>query len=356
MNSYAAPLCVDISERIVKYGARAGETSELHKQVPIGKIPIMLKSYYCLLHDLSDRDLSELNECPLDPGGYFIINGSEKVLIAQEKMATNTVYVFSMKDHKYAYRTEIRSILENSNRPTSALYVNMMARGSQSSRKSAIGQLIVAILPYIKEEIPIIVVFRALGFESDRDILEHVVYDFEDQEMMERIKPSLDEAFVIQDRNVALSFIGTRGARPGVTKEKRIKYAKEILQKEMLPHVGISDYCESKKAYFLGYMVHRLLLAALGRRELDDRDHIGNKRLDLAGPLLAFLFRGLFRTLIKQMKSYAQYYIDKGQTFNVECSIKPLIITDGLKYSLATGNWGDQKKAHQARAGVSQVS
>lgn len=174
--------------------------------------------------------------------------------------------------------------------------------------------------------------------------------------MMERIKPSLDEAFVIQDRNVALSFIGTRGAKPGVTKEKRIKYAKEILQKEMLPHVGISDFCESKKAYFLGYMVHRLLLAALGRRELDDRDHIGNKRLDLAGPLLAFLFRGLFRTLIKQMKSYAQYYLDKGQTFNVEVSIKPLIITDGLKYSLATGNWGDQKKAHQARAGVSQVS
>ena len=209
----------------------------------------MLKSYYCLLHDLTDRDLAELNECPLDPGGYFIINGSEKVLIAQEKMATNTVYVFSMKDHKYAYKTEIRSTLENSSRPTSTLYVNMLSRGSSSnsSRRGAVGQLIVAIIPYIKEEIPIIVVFRALGFESDRDILEHVVYDFEDQEMMEKIKPSLDEAFVIQDRNVALSFIGTRGARPGVTKDKRIKYAKDILQKEMLPHVGISDYCESKK-------------------------------------------------------------------------------------------------------------
>ena len=277
--TYAAPLCVDIREKIIKFGNKTGEAEDIHKQVPIGKIPIMLKSHYCLLHDLNDRDLAELNECPLDPGGYFIINGSEKVLIAQEKMATNTVYVFSMKDHKFAYKTEIRSILENSTRPTSTLYVNMLARSNQIGGKRAIGQVIVAILPYIKEEIPIIVVFRALGFESDRDILEHVVYDFEDQEMMEKIKPSLDEAFVIQDRNVALSFIGTRGARPGVTKEKRIKYAKEILQKEMLPHVGISDFCESKKAYFLGYMVHRLLLASLGRRELDDRDHIGNKRL-----------------------------------------------------------------------------
>ena len=368
--TYSAPLCVDITERVVRgplANAPKSETDDpsapqpgkktLWQQLPIGRIPIMLKSHYCLLHDLNDRDLAEMNECPLDPGGYFIINGSEKVLIGQEKMATNTVYVFGMKDHKYSYKTEIRSILENSSRPTSTLYVNMMARGNasgaQNARKSS--ECIVAILPYIKEEIPIIVVFRALGFESDRDILEHIVYDFEDQDMMLKITPSLDEAFVIQDRNVALSFIGTRGARPGVTKEKRIKYAKEILQKEMLPHVGISDYCESKKAYFLGYMVHRLLMASLGRRELDDRDHIGNKRLDLAGPLLAFLFRSLFRNLIKQMKSYAQYYIDKGQTFNLDVSVKMNIISDGLKYSLATGNWGDQKKAHQARAGVSQV-
>ena len=301
--TYAAPLCVDIREKIIKFGNKTGEAEDLHKQVPIGKIPIMLKSHYCLLHDLNDRDLAELNECPLDPGGYFIINGSEKVLIAQEKMATNTVYVFSMKDHKFAYKTEIRSILENSTRPTSTLYVNMLARSNQIGGKRAIGQVIVAILPYIKEEIPIIVVFRALGFESDRDILEHVVYDFEDQEMMEKIKPSLDEAFVIQDRNVALSFIGTRGARPGVTKEKRIKYAKEILQKEMLPHVGISDFCESKKAYFLGYMVHRLLLASLGRRELDDRDHIGNKRLVLL-KILANVFISIIHFLCYYKVNY----------------------------------------------------
>lgn len=102
-------------------------------------------------------------------------------------------------------------------------------------------------------------------------------------------------------------------------------------------------------------MVHRLLLAALGRRELDDRDHYGNKRLDLAGPLLAFLFRGLFRTLTKEVRLYAQKFIDRGKDFNVELAVRTRIITDGLRYSLATGNWGDQKKAHQARAGVSQV-
>lgn len=108
-------------------------------------------------------------------------------------------------------------------------------------------------------------------------------------------------------------------------------------------------------SFFSRYMVHRLLLAALGRRELDDRDHYGNKRLDLAGPLLAFLFRGLFRTLTKEVRLYAQKFIDRGKDFNVELAVRTRIITDGLRYSLATGNWGDQKKAHQARAGVSQV-
>ena len=359
--TYAAPLYVDITKTVIHPGGDpndpdGGDAQETqHQKTFIGKIPIMLRSTYCLLNGMTDRDLQELNECPLDPGGYFIINGSEKVLIAQEKMATNTVYVFSMKNSKYAYKTEIRSCLENSSRPTSTLWVNMLARGGQNIKKSAIGQRIVGILPYIKQEIPIMIVFRALGFVADRDILEHVIYDFDDPELMEMVKPSLDEAFVIQEQNVALNFIGSRGARPGVTKDKRIKYAKEILQKEMLPHVGVSDFCETRKAYFLGYMVHRLLLASLGRRELDDRDHYGNKRLDLAGPLLAFLFRGLFKTLIKEMRLYAQKFIDKGKDFNLELAVKTRIISDGLKYSLATGNWGDQKKAHQARAGVSQV-
>ena len=254
--TYSAPLYVDITKTVHKEGEEQVETQ--HQKTFIGKIPIMLRSTYCLLNGMNDRDLCELNECPLDPGGYFIINGSEKVLIAQEKMATNTVYVFSMKDSKFAYKTEIRSCLEHSSRPTSTLYVNMLARGGQGIKKSAIGQRIIAILPYIKQEIPIMIVFRALGFVADRDILEHIIYDFEDPEMMEMVKPSLDEAFVIQEQNVALNFIGARGARPGVTKEKRIKYAREILQKEMLPHVGVSDFCETKKAYFLGYMVQAL--------------------------------------------------------------------------------------------------
>ncbi|KAK4386603.1 DNA-directed RNA polymerase II subunit RPB2 [Sesamum angolense] len=153
---------------------------------------------------------------------------------------------------------------------------------------------------------------------------------------------------------VALDYIGKRGATVGVTREKRIKYAKEILQREMLPHVGVGEYCETKKAYYFGYIIHRLLLCALGRKAEDDRDHYGNKRLDLAGPLLGGLFRMLFRKLTRDVRSYVQKCVDNGKDVNLQFAIKARTITSGLKYSLATGNWG-QANAAGTRAGVSQA-
>lgn len=330
--TYDVPLYVDITETTIEEGKEP--IKKVHNQILIGRIPIMLRSKFCRLSALhTDSDLTEVKECPLDPGGYFIINGMEKVLIAQERMAANTVYVFGMKEGKYTYKSEIRSHLEHSFRPISTLWINLMTGRQLSGTKTSIGQRIVAILPYIKQDIPIMVLFRALGFVSDRSILEFIISDFDDAEMMELIKPSIDEAFVVQEQNVALNFIGARGARPGITMEKRIKFAKEVLQKEMLPHISVSASSERKKAFFLGYMVHRLLLVALGRRELDDRDHFGSKRLDLAGPLLSILFRGLFRNLQNYVKFYAQNCLDSTRhAFNIETSIKTGIYHKYFQY------------------------
>ncbi|XP_008666284.1 DNA-directed RNA polymerase II subunit RPB2-like [Zea mays] len=150
---------------------------------------------------------------------------------------------------------------------------------------------------------------------------------------------------------VALDYIGKHGATVGVTREKRIKYAKEILQKEML---RVGELCETKKAYYFGYIIHRLLMCALSRRAEDDRDHYGNKRLDLAGPLLGGLFRMLFRKLTRDVRSYMQKCVDNGKEVNFQFAIKAKTVTSGLKYSLATGNWGQANQAG-TRAGVSQV-
>ncbi len=148
--------------------------------------------------------------------------------------------------------------------------------------------------------------------------------------------------------------IGRRGAQGG-TKAKRIKYARDLLQKEFLPHISQEEGQETKKAFFLGYMIHRLLQCALGRRNEDDRDHFGKKRLDLAGPLLANLFRMLWLKLTRDTSKYLQKCVENNRTFNLQLAVKASTITNGLKYSLATGNWAEQKKAASGKAGVSQV-
>merc|ERR1740136_4082 len=170
------------------------------------------------------------------------------------------------------------------------------------------------------------------------------------------VRPSLEEAFVIQNRAVALDYIGKRGSTQGVLRDKRILYARQVLQKEMLPHVGVGEYCETKKAYFLGYIVHKLLMSSVGARRPDDRDHYAQKRMDLAGPLLGQLFRQLFRKLAKDVQKYGQKCIDSGKEFSPVAAVRHKTITNGLKYALATGNWGQQGSAPGSlRAGVSQV-
>ena len=323
-------------------------------KVFVGKLPIMLKSEYCLLKDLSESDLYNIQECPYDQGGYFIINGSEKVLIAQERSAANIVQVFKKANPTATpYVAEIRSAVEKGSRLISSMQIKLFAKSEGS--KAGFGQTIKSTLPYVKSEIPIAIVFRALGVVSDEDILNHICYDRNDTPMLEMLKPCLEEAFVIQDREIALDFIGKRGNSQGITKDKRVKYARDIMQKELLPHISQSEGNETRKAFFLGYMIHRMLQCALGRRDVDDRDHFGKKRLDLAGPLLAGLFRMLFNKLTKDVYKYLQKCVEGGREFNLTLGVKSSTLTNGLKYSLATGNWGDQKKAASSKAGVSQV-
>ncbi|GBG87225.1 hypothetical protein CBR_g45284 [Chara braunii] len=385
--TYAAPLYVDVTQTITQKlvpgksakggggggggedGLVGGEEEEVekdvHSKVFVGKVPIMLRSAYCSLYGQSEKELTQLGECPYDQGGYFVINGSEKVLIAQEKMSSNHVYVFKKaQPSKYAYVAEVRSMAEGQNRPASSMFVRMLTksggeRGGGGGGGGVEGPVMRASLPYIRQDIPVVVVFRALGLVADKDILEHILYDnVVDPAMTELLRPSLEDAFVIQNQMVALDFIAKRGSTVGATREKRVRYAKEILQKELLPHIGVGEFCETRKAFYFGYVIYRLLLCALGRRGEDSRDHYGNKRVDLAGQLLSGLFRQLFRKLTKDVRTYLQKCVDQQKEVNLAYAIKAKTITSGLKYSLATGNWGGSPSGGgggAARAGVSQV-
>ncbi|OAK97645.1 beta and beta-prime subunits of DNA dependent RNA-polymerase [Phaeosphaeriaceae sp. SRC1lsM3a] len=324
-------------------------------RVFIGKLPVMLRSELCHLRNQTDEALFAFNECPYDQGGYFVINGSEKVLIAQERSAANIVQVFRKKQGSIPWTAEIRSAVEKGTRLISSFNI----KWSQTSLaggggKRAPGPFAYANLPYIKAEVPMAIVFRALGIVSDEEILSHIVYDRTDTQMLELLKPSIEEGAVVQDRETALDFIAKRGVNTG-TRDRRLKFARDIMQREFLPHISQKEGQDTRKAYFFGYMIHRLLQCVLGRRDEDDRDHFGKKRLDLAGPLVANLFRILFLKLTKDVYKYLQRCVENNQDFNVQMAVKASIITNGLKYSLATGNWGDQKKAASAKAGVSQV-
>ncbi|RYO76101.1 hypothetical protein DL766_002455 [Monosporascus sp. MC13-8B] len=332
------------------------DPSKDNAAVFIGKLPVMIKSKACHLSRETEDDLFLLNECPYDQGGYFIINGSEKVLIAQERSAANIVQVFKKaQPSPFSYTAEIRSALEKGSRLISSLMLKLYSKGD-SSRGGAYGQTIHTTLPYVKSDLPIAIVFRALGVVSDEEILNHICYDRNDSVMLEMLRPCIEEAFCIQDREVALDYIGKRGNQTtGMTRDRRVRAARDILQKEMLPHISQGEGCETRKAFFLGYMVHKLLQCALGRRDTDDRDHFGKKRLDLAGPLLAKLFRNIVRRLTQEITMHLKRCVEQNKLFQIHMAVKPQIVTNGLKYSLATGNWGDQKKAMSSTAGVSQV-
>lgn len=349
--TYSAPMYVDVTKTIIV----APGTPEAHEDVQvipkvfIGKVPIMVRSHFCHLDGMTDDEMMRKDECPYDQGGYFIVNGSEKVVVAHERMANNLVYVYPRKSgDKYNFVAEIRSSPELSQKSAAALYVGVV---TQSAR-------IEVTMPYIKQPVPLFIVFRALGVADDKSIVERVVYDTSDTEMLELLRSSIHAGAGVHGAGDALDYIGRRGAPAGAGAEARANYARGILQRELLPHIGVdaTPGGAQKKAYFLGYMVRRVLLAKLGRRIIDDRDHYAVKRLDLAGPLMAILFRQLFRRMTDDVKKAVYKSLQAGKEPKITAAIKPAIITNGLKYALATGNWPQQKSgAGGVRSGVAQV-
>ena len=346
-------LCKVKDPQTQEYIIDEDETQE--EEISIGKCPVMLRSKFCTLSQATDTQrVRDYKECKYDQGGYFIIKGSEKVIVAQERMACNFVYLFKKKQpSKYSWQAEIRSQKEGSYRPPFAFVVKMLSKGMRGVRGSH-GECIKATLPYIKQDIPIVILFRALGIVPDEKILEHIVYDQSDKALMECMRPSLEEAFVIQSQEVALDYIGKRGVKAGAQKDTRIKYARDILERHMLPHVATTPSNEDKKAFFIGYMVHRLCNAALGRVGEDDRDHYGKKRLDMAGALLGSLFRHLFRKFCKDATQALQKDVEMRKAMRL-IHFKGTTITHGLNNAIATGNWGTNRAGQTIKTGVSQV-
>ena len=360
--TYETELFMDVRFRVLKKNENGGEEvirSDLNEKTPIGKIPVMVKSNYCALANMTTKERIMAGECPLDQGGYFIVKGGEKVVVAQEKMANNFVYVFKNKPNSmYTWEAEIRSYLERSNRPPSKFSIKL-SKPNQSSvyalhseETSGNYQPIRCSIRNVNRLVPIVVLFRALGIESDKEIFEHICYDLKDHAMMDLLTGSFKEAQYTLTAESAKSFLG---ACTLASREERIKFADLVLQKELLPHLGTDESSYAKKALFIGYMVNRLCNSTLGRTGEDDRDHYGKKRLDLVGSLMGTLFRQQFARFTREAKEEFTRAIDRNsEAVSMYGLFHPDTITHSLRHALATGNWGVTATGEVAKHGVAQ--
>ncbi|MFN3268904.1 MAG: DNA-directed RNA polymerase subunit B'', partial [Zestosphaera sp.] len=303
------------------------------QNVFIGELPIMIRSVKDPLSRKSKEELIKLGEDWRDPGGYFIVNGSERVIVIQEDLAPNRVFVdYAKEGTNITHTAKVISSAAGYRVPI------ILDRLKDST--------LVLNFPPVPGKIPFIIMMRALGLESDRDIMLAVSLD---PEIQKELIPSIVQASEITTVEDALDYIGSRIA-VGQARDVRIERAKQVIDTYFLRHLGGgTPDSRLKKALYLGYMANKLLELALGRREPDDKDNYSNRRLRLAGELLAQLFRVAFRQFIKDFRYQLEKARVKGRRINLAALVRPDLITERIRQALATGNWVG------GRTGVSQI-
>ena len=368
--TYASNMTVDLN---IKYMIRTGDNLDncqtIIKNIPkiqIGKLPIMLKSSICVLKQYTHVNSETLGECDFDAGGYFIINGSEKTVLGQERAAENQVYCFNVnKSSKWTWMAEIKSVPDF--KQISPKQISMMI----SSKDNGFGYGIYIQIPRVKQPLPLFVIFRALDILSDEEICNTILLDIHDdnnKEMLLFLKGCIIDANTILTKEAALQYITNNvmftpiNMTPEQGKKKKSEFTLEVINNDLFPH------CRTilQKKYFLGYMTNKLLNAYFGINNTDDRDSYNNKRIDLCGILLNNLFRNYFNKLVKDMQKQIVREINNGSwqstedynniinLTNIYKIIKSTTIENGLKRALATGDFGI-KHTNSNKVGVAQV-
>jgi DNA-directed RNA polymerase II subunit RPB2 len=325
------------------------ETIVLEK-IFLGKFPIMIQSNYCVLGGLPRETRHSMGECLNDVGGYFIIDGKEKTVISQEKFGYNMLNVKHVDDEKYLYSAEILSVSENVSKPIRTLAVRMKTPTASYTNKN-----IVVSIPNVREPVPLFILFRALGIISDKQIITMCLLDIEKYDsMVDLFAPSVHDAGGILTQRNALKYIAN------LQKHKTIPHTLEILADYFLPHIGELNF--TQKAYYLGYMVFKLLSVHIGLEPPTDRDNFKFKRIELVGSLISDLFREYYTIQLRQIHLGFEQQI----TYNkgiYENNLKGLIhenyktifrertLESGFKKAFK-GNWG--ASAHTKRVGVIQ--
>ena len=330
-----------------------GEDNPLEK-VYIGELPVMLKSDICHLHGLSDEELIEQGEDPQDLGGYFIVNGSERAVVTMEEIAPNKIILERIGEVEDRRAKAIVTSIKSGFRARISLEY-------KKPRKS--GVFLRISFPYVPGEIPLVILLRALGLATDQEIITAISNDPNFQMIIaDDIQVSLSQLKLDQKEMdgmtkeerrqylqlAAIKYIGNRVAK-GMTEEYRVKRAEDVINRYLLPHMGIESERREAKATYLAEMTEMLLQVIDEQREPHDKDHYINKRLRVSGDLMEDLFRVAFTSLTRDMSYQLERSISRGKELSIKQAVRSDVLTENIKHAIATGNWVG------GRAGVSQL-
>ena len=388
--SYVCTLYVN-SHCFVRYDD--GRSEELSvEEVEIGDIPIMVGGVHCVLNGLDEDGLIENGECPYDQGGYFILSGKERAIVAQERLSYNQLFVFGDKS---GLKAEIRCHCEDTDQQ-STIHLKYALSKKQ-------GPGIKVVIPHVHETkgVLLFAVFLALGIKDRRSIIDMILYPNEDDvEMREKLDGSITESESINNRESALSYLSQYVkprnnttstsnvmSNPSTKRAYMRAWLIYILDRELFPHLQpqrqgfmqnmaafqanvystqFQEYTTGseyntrcmEKAWFLAYSVSRLIRVALKRDLPSDRDHMAHKRLNLSGPLLAQLFKKKMTTQHNTMVKLLMKNVNNNKDVTIAGVMKQVDVTKGLAFSLKTGNWTGTKTNptnSSKNQGVSQV-
>ncbi len=306
--SYTANLYVDIKQQII--------TSDNIKEITdndviIGQIPIMVQSKYCMLFD-KKHNLEKYNECPYDKGGYFIIKGQEKVIISQEIFIDNTMVVFHKKQpHKYTYYAEIKSV----DNKTGIIYTSYIRYCNDNTFRIKV--------PKLKNDINLFNLMYILGMDKDKDIIDTILSNDNDKEIYKKL---LQPSFLFKKYN----FNEVESLIKLFNNDK--KFLISILTETLLPH----EPDLNKRLFLLCHMVKMILDTIIGKREIADRDHLANKKIETCGVMMGHLFRQLYQKFIIDISKDIS---NPNSQIDIKRMVKTCTISNRFKYALSTGNW-----------------
>ena len=332
--TYSAPITVDIEYT-------RGQQRVIRNGLPIGRMPIMLRSSNCVLNGKSEAELASLNECPHDPGGYFVVRGTEKVILIQEQMSKNRMIV---EQDKAGLLTCV--VTSSTHNVKSRTLVTTKA-GRYYLKQNL-----------LEKEVGVVVVFKAMGVVSDQEIMQMVGTE---DKVMTKFAASLEEShrLGVFTQEQALKHIASKMKQKRFfsgPKKSPVDDARDMLINTVLAHVPVENLNFKMKSVYLALMIRRVIEAEGDPTAIDDRDYYGNKRMELAGGLLSLLFEDLFKRLNWELKMIADKNIPKVKAaqFDIVKHIRQDLITQGLEMAISTGNW-TIKRFRMERQGVTQV-